>query len=91
MKLNKGSHMMGKHHMSQYIEDLCIHNIEVPKTICANEKKENCTMPLNVDWHVSNNFHLALMMIVNCWMARGEVVSIEDPYIKGMSLNKSLM
>jgi hypothetical protein len=21
--------MMGKHHMSQYIEDLCIHNIEV--------------------------------------------------------------
>jgi hypothetical protein len=49
MKLNKGRHMMGKHHMSQYIEDLCIHNIEVPKTICANEKRENCTMPLNVD------------------------------------------
>jgi len=44
--------MMGKHHMSQYIEDLCIHSIEVievPKTIYANERRKNCTMPLNAD------------------------------------------
>jgi hypothetical protein len=26
-------------------------------------------MPLNADWHVSNNFHLALMMILNCWIS----------------------
>lgn len=36
-------------------------------------------------------FHQLTMMIVCCWMVRGEVVAMKDPYIKGMSLNKSLM
>lgn len=67
--------MMGKHHMSQYIEDLCIHSIEVievPKTIYANERRKNCTMPLNADWHVSNNFHLSSINNDDCLLLDGE-------------------